>query len=191
MSEPAPQEEPSPSLLELALAFNQIAIASFGGALSAWSRQVLVEDKKWMEDQEFLSASTLCRILPGANQVNLAVFVGSRFRGLIGAAAAVVGLTLIPMILVIALAWFYFQYNQIPAMKSILRGIAPVAIGLTAAMAFKAGKKSVQGIVPILFIVAIFVLSAIWKLQLLVSLAILGPLAVWWAWPRGQKAAES
>lgn len=187
MSEAAPAEapaKPNPTLLELALCFNQIAIASFGGGLSAWSRQVLVEDKKWMEDEEFLSASTLCRVLPGANQVNLAVFVGSRFRGLIGAFCAVVGLTLIPMIIVIALGWFYFTYSQVPALKSILNGIAPVAVALSAAMAFKAGKKCLSGYIPVGFAVAMFVLSALWRVPLLVSLAILGPLAVWWAWPK-------
>lgn len=176
--------KPNPTLLELALCFNQIAIASFGGGLSAWSRQVLVEDKKWMEDEEFLSASTLCRVLPGANQVNLAVFVGSRFRGIPGALASVVGLTLIPMIIVIGLGWFYFTYSQVPALKSILNGIAPVAVALSAAMAFKAGKKCMSGPVPVVFAVAMFVLSAIFRWPLLESLALLGPLAVLWAWPR-------
>jgi len=194
MSDDAPVEAPSkpnPTLLELALCFNQIAIASFGGGLSAWSRQVLVEDKKWMEDEEFLSASTLCRVLPGANQVNLAVFVGSRFRGLIGAIASVIGLTLIPMVIVIALGWFYFTYSQVPALKSILNGIAPVAVALSAAMAFKAGKKCLTGYMPVIFAVAMFVLSALWRMPLLVSLAILGPLAIWWAWPKKKKEAKA
>ena len=65
-----------PTLLDLALTFNHIALASFGGGLSAWSREVLVVEKNWMEDEEFLSAVTMCRILPGAHQVNRAVFVG-------------------------------------------------------------------------------------------------------------------
>ena len=68
----------NPSLLELALTFNHIALASFGGGLSAWSREVIVVEKGWMAE-EFLSAITMCRILPGANQVNLAVFVGAKF----------------------------------------------------------------------------------------------------------------
>ena len=67
----------NPSLLELALTFNHIALASFGGGLSAWSREVIVVEKGWMAEEEFLSAITMCRILPGANQVNLAVFVGA------------------------------------------------------------------------------------------------------------------
>ena len=68
------------SLFELAWTFNHIALASFGGGLSAWSREVLVVEKKWMGEEEFLSAMTMCRILPGANQVNMAVFVGTKMR---------------------------------------------------------------------------------------------------------------
>ena len=42
------------SLFELVLTFNHIALASFGGGLSAWSREVLVVEKGWLGDAEFL-----------------------------------------------------------------------------------------------------------------------------------------
>jgi len=74
------KSDPSPSLWELVLAFNQIALASFGGGLSAWSREIVVVEKKWMHEEEFLSAATMCRILPGANQVNMARHSGCHCR---------------------------------------------------------------------------------------------------------------
>src|SRR5499427_4336491 len=86
-------------LWRIALSFNQIALASFGGGLSAWSRHMVVEQRHWMTDEEFLSAMTVCRVLPGANQVNLAVFVGTKLRGPAGAVAAVVGLTALPALI--------------------------------------------------------------------------------------------
>src|ERR1700746_2063582 len=106
-----------PSLWELIWTFNQIALASFGGGLSAWSREVIVVEKQWMGEEEFLSASTMCRILPGANQVNLAVFIGAKFRGIPGAVAAVFGLTLIPVLIVLVLAIVYFRFHQVPALQ--------------------------------------------------------------------------
>ena len=90
-------ESPEVSIWRIAIAFNQIALASFGGGLSAWSRHMVVEQRRWMTDEEFLSAMTVCRVLPGANQVNLAVFVGARLRGVAGAIAAVTGLPAAPM----------------------------------------------------------------------------------------------
>ena len=85
------------SLFELAWTFNHIALASFGGGLSAWSREVLVVEKEWMGEEEFLCAMTMCRILPGANQVNMAVFVGTKMRGLPGALSALFGLCCMPV----------------------------------------------------------------------------------------------
>src|SRR4029079_7041697 len=99
------------SLFELAWTFNHIALASFGGGLSAWSREVLVVEKEWMGEAEFLSAMTMCRIMPGANQVNMAVFAGSKMRGLPGAAAAVFGLCLGPVWLIMGGGVFYLLFQ--------------------------------------------------------------------------------
>ncbi|MEI6035426.1 MAG: chromate transporter [Verrucomicrobiae bacterium] len=173
-----------PSLASLALTFNHIALASFGGGLSAWSREVIVVEKRWMEDEEFLSAVTMSRILPGANQVNLAVFVGVKFRGVPGAVAAVFGLTFIPVLIVLALAYFYFQFHHIPAVKGILKGAAAAAVALTLSMVFKTGKKCLTGLIPVSLFATIFLMNGIARWPLLACLALLAPLAVAWAWPK-------
>jgi chromate transporter len=179
-----------PSLLELAFTFNKIAIASFGGGLSAWSREVVVVERKWMTEEEFLSALTICRILPGANQVNLAVFVGVKFHGILGAIAATVGLTFVPVLIVLAMGWFYFAYSKVPAMKSVLQGMTAAAVAMTFAMAFKTGKKCLGTPMAIGLFVAMFVLSAIVRIPLWASLAICGPIALWWGWPRERSKAS-
>ncbi len=175
------------SLLELALTFNHIALASFGGGLSAWSREVVVVEKKWMTDEEFLSALTMCRILPGANQVNLAVFVGNKMGGVPGAFAAIFGLTLVPVLIVLALGFGYFTYHHIPALQNILRGAAAAAVALTLSMAIKTGEKCLNGLVPVALFAAIFLLNGVFRMHLLPCLAILAPLGLLWGWPRGGK----
>src|ERR1700733_12602347 len=135
-------EAVKPSLWQLVWTFNQIALASFGGGLSAWSREVIVVEKQWMGEEEFLSASTMCRILPGANQVNLAVFIGAKFRGIPGAIAAAFGLTAIPVLIILALAIVYFQFHQVPSLEKVLHGAAAAAVALTITMAVKTGRKS-------------------------------------------------
>jgi chromate transporter len=172
------------SLLELAWTFNHIALASFGGGLSAWSREVLVVEKQWMGEAEFLSAMTMCRILPGANQVNMAVFAGSKMRGLMGAVAAVVGLCLMPVVLITVAAFFYFRFKEIPAVKGVLHGASAAAVALTLAMVIQTGKKCLTGLMPVLLFAAAFVLNGIVRWPLPVVLAILAPISLYWAWPR-------
>ena len=178
---------PRVSLIELALTFNHIALASFGGGLSAWSREVVVVEKKWMSDAEFLSAMTMCRIMPGANQVNMAVFVGSKMRGLGGVCATLFGLCLMPMVLVLILAFLYFRFKEIPAVKGVLHGASAAAVALTVAMVIKTGKQCLTGLVPVALFGAAFVLNGLVRLPLLETLAILAPLSLIWAWPRKSK----
>ena len=172
------------SLFELVLTFNHIALASFGGGLSAWSREVLVVEKKWMGEEEFLSAMTMCRILPGANQVNMAVFAGTKMRGLPGAVAAVLGLCCVPVLLMLVAGFFYFRFKEVPAVKGVLHGASTAAVALTLAMVIKTGQKCLTGVVPVLLFAASFVLNGLLRWPLLGTLAILAPLSLLWAWPR-------
>jgi chromate transporter len=172
------------SLVELAVTFNHIALASFGGGLSAWSREVLVVEKSWMGEAEFLSAMTMCRILPGANQVNMAVFAGAKMRGLPGAAAALVGLCLMPVVLIMVAGFFYFRFKEIPAVKGVLHGASAAAVALTLAMVIQTGRKCLTGLVPVLLFAAAFGLNGLLRWPLPVVLAILAPISLIWAWPR-------
>src|SRR6202030_3001062 len=69
-----------PSLAQLYFGFAQIALSAFGGALP-WARRILVEDKGWLDPDDFTDTLALCQFLPGPNVINLSIVVGSRFRG--------------------------------------------------------------------------------------------------------------
>src|SRR5258707_5666771 len=176
------------SLLELGWTFNHIAVASFGGGLSAWSREVLVVEKNWMGEAEFLSAMTMCRILPGANQVNMAVFAGAKMRGLPGAAAALFGLCLMPVVLIMVAGFFYFRFKEIPAVKGVLHGASAAAVALTLAMVIQTGRKCLTGLVPALLFLAAFALNGVARWPLPWVPLRVAPLSLLWAWPRERPA---
>ena len=175
---------PRPSLWELARAFNQIALESFGGGMSAWSREVVVLERQWMTDEEFLSASTICRILPGANQVNMAVFVGAKLHGVAGALAAVAGLVLVPALLLLLLAALYVRFRDAAALKQALSGMAAAAAGLTFSVAWQQGRKVVRSAVPVALCGGTLLLSAAMRTPLWLVLLLMGPPGFAWAWRR-------
>ncbi|MBM6596409.1 chromate transporter [Microvirga pudoricolor] len=181
-----PTTEPAarPGLVELALVFNKMTLASFGGGLSAWAQRLIVEDKRWLSDEEFLSAYTLARVMPGANQINFAIYVGNRFQGVPGAVAAVLGLTGIPFCIIVALGYAYVHYHSTPALQDILRGIAAGAIGLTFSMGLKTGEKFFRQPVALVFAALAFAGSIMLRMPLLAVLAILIPPAFLVAWRR-------
>jgi len=126
----------APNLLDLYLAFQRIALHAFGGVLP-WARRELVERRSWLSDEEFTEQLGLCQFLPGPNVGNLAVAVGSRFHGVAGAAAAFLGLYILPVAIVLVLGGVYARYRALPTLSGALDGIAAVAAGLIAAMAIK------------------------------------------------------
>lgn len=178
---------PVPTLSELFLLFNRLTLVSFGGGLTAWARKLIVEDKGWLADTEFLSASALARVLPGANQANFAIYVGHRFRGVPGAAAALLGLTLVPFGIVVGLAWMYFDTGTSPAVQDALHGATAAAVGL----AFAAGLKAAEGFARrptgLAFIALAFAASILLHLPLPAVLVILAPPAFLLAWHSVQR----
>lgn len=174
----------------IAIAFNHIALASFGGGLSAWSRQMVVEQRRWMTDEEFLSAMTLCRVLPGANQVNLAVFVGFRLRGVAGAIAAVTGLLAAPTVIVMGLGALFIAHRHNTSVEAVLRGMTAAAVALSLSMAYRTGRVCLRSPVAWALFAAAFAATAALRVPLLIVLVVLAPPAMWWAWPREQRAIQ-
>jgi chromate transporter len=182
-------EAPKPiaSTWEIAVTFNEISLSSFGGGLSAWSREMVVARKKWMDDPEFLSAMTICRILPGANQVNLAVFVGTKLNGIRGAAAALAGLIAMPTLLLMGIAALYAAFQHSHALQHVLAGFAAAAVAMTLQMVWKTGRTTLTSVVPVLLFALTFVLNGILRWPLWWTLLITAPLGITWAWRRAHK----
>ena len=172
------------SLQALAFAFLKIALSSLGGGLSAWSLRVIVEERRWLTEEEFLAALTLCRILPGPNQVNMAVYVGTRFRGLPGAAAALTGLTLVPLVLALGLGVLYFSYRHTPALSSIMTGLVAAAAGMTLSVGLKLVIGYVRQPMAMALAVLAFTTVAYLRWPLLLVLVALAPVGIVWYRPR-------
>lgn len=119
---------------ELFFTFNRLALQGFGGVLAVAQRE-LVERKGWLTRDEFVEMLSLSQVLPGPNVVNLALMFGDRFFGLRGAAAAVGGMLLVPLFIVLALTAAYSEFSRFAVVSGSLRGMGAVAAGLIIATA--------------------------------------------------------
>ncbi|MBU3615934.1 chromate transporter [Polynucleobacter sp. JS-Polo-80-F4] len=143
---------------QLFIGFSKIGMSGFGGVLP-WARRTIVEKEKWLTSEEFSAILGICQIVPGPNIVNLAVCVGSRFAGARGAVAAVLGLTLGPIAIVLLLAMLYQHYGYLDTIKGLLRGISAVGIGLIASTGFKMLRDEFR--FPIMLLVVAITISAV------------------------------
>lgn len=100
--EPNALQRPA-SPAQLFIAFTLLALQGFGGVL-AIAQRVLCEQRRWLTQQEFLEMLSVGQVLPGPNVCNVALMVGDRFFGLRGALAALAGMMMVPLVLVLSLA---------------------------------------------------------------------------------------
>jgi len=124
-----PVTPPRHSLSELFIAYALISLYGFGGVL-AWSRRMMVEERRWLTPEQFNEAYALCSFLPGPNIVNFSVIFGSRVRGPLGGLVALVGLLGPPMALIIVIGALYAHYGDLPALRRALIGVTAAAAGL-------------------------------------------------------------
>jgi len=184
----SPQDVAPPSLWDLACTFNRISLSSFGGGLSAWSHEVVVRRRGWLTETEFLSAVTLCRLLPGANQVNVAIFVGTRMRGFSGALAAVSGLIAVPFCIIVTLIALTHRQES-PELRHVMAGLVAAGIALTLSMVWQTGRKALHSAVPVGLAVLTTVMSGFLRMPLWLTLLLLAPPAILWAWRRARPEA--
>ncbi|RCS58359.1 chromate transporter [Parvibium lacunae] len=124
------------SIWAVYVTFTWLALQGFGGVLAVVHR-VLVEEKRWLSEQEFVEEWSVAQILPGPNVVNLALVLGRRYFGWRGAAAALAGMLSVPFCLVLILAFLYAQFAQHALVAAALRGMSAVAAGLIIATGLK------------------------------------------------------
>jgi chromate transporter len=190
---PSPASDPQPlrpiqvppSLAELFTAFATISLSGFGGVL-AWSRRVLVEERKWLTAEEFNEAYALCAFLPGGNIINFSVLFGSRIRGPLGAVVAFSGLLGPPLVLVIIIGAIYAHYGDLPVLRRMLTGVASAAAGLMLATVAKMARPLFRDRAVVGPLIAFSTFGAIgvlhWPLPLV--LMVILPVSIGFAWVR-------
>ena len=171
------------ALASLFLAFAKVSLVSVGGGTQAWIRQVTVQDHQWLDEDEFAQALAVCQFLPGPNTLNMATFLGSRFRGWPGAAACVLGLTLLPFLIVLGLGVLYFRTGYVPRLAGAFTGLGAAAAGVAFGTALNMGLK--RGREPRFWVLASFVFVSLafarWSVLAVVPLVLL---AAWLVYRR-------
>jgi chromate transporter len=174
-------DAPPPSRRELFLRFLIVGMQGFGCVLP-FARRMLVEQRRWVSEREFIEVLSLSQFLPGPNIVNVSIIVGSRFRGASGAVAAVLGLMLMPFLIVLALAALYAQFAAIEAVRGATNGVSAAATGLVIATAIKMAQP-LKGVAwQIAMGILTFVAIGLLRVPLLWALAVLAPLSIAIAW---------
>jgi chromate transporter len=170
-------QKPHVPLLDLMGVFFRVGVTSFGGSTAAWLYRELVERRGWLDEDHFLTALTLAQVLPGANPVNLSIYVGSQLRGGIGGAAAALGMIGPPFCIILVLGYLYRQFGSSPTAHAVLGGLAAVGVGMTLSIGLKLARK-VRKPIPLLIASALFVTVGVLHWPMIPVVIVLTPLSI-------------
>ncbi len=118
-------------LLELFFIFIKIGSISFGGGYAMIPfLQYEVVSRGWLTEQEIMDMVGMSQITPGPIATNMATFVGFNEAGILGAVVATIGVTLLPMIMVILVTKYIIKKLPDDIRITTFMGLQPIVIGL-------------------------------------------------------------
>lgn len=112
-------------IIEMFLAFFKIGAFTFGGgyAMIPLIEEEVVNNKKWIEKDEFLDILVVSQSLPGALAVNCSIFLGYKIAGLIGAIMALLAVILPSFFIILLIAAFFMQFRDNYYVNAAFKGI--------------------------------------------------------------------
>jgi len=128
----------------LFLSFLKIGITGFGGGLAVLTqiRNVVVQQRGWLGEHDFIEALALGQTLPGTSAGNAVTYIGFRLRGWRGASVSLSAFVMPSMLMMIALAIFYDSFRALPNTEQLFHGFNAAVVALIAVTAWRMGKQT-------------------------------------------------
>ncbi|AMY69110.1 chromate efflux transporter [Frigidibacter mobilis] len=135
------------ALPEIARTFLKLGLVSFGGPAAhiALMHRVLVDERRWLTEAEFLRALSLCMLLPGPEATQLATWAGWRRGGVAGGAIAGALFVLPGAAVILVLAAGYVAFGQAPAVAALFLGVKAAVVAIVLQALLRVGRRALTG----------------------------------------------
>jgi chromate transporter len=156
----------APSIPELFSTFARIGLLSFGGPAGqiALMHRVLVDEKKWLEEKQYLHALNFCMLLPGPEAMQLATYAGWLLHGVKGGLIAGLLFILPGFAFMLALSAAYVFLGDQTWMAGLLFGLKAAVLALVLEALLRVSKRALKGGFAYLIAGLAFIAIALLKL---------------------------
>ncbi|QHI69390.1 chromate transporter [Tichowtungia aerotolerans] len=125
------------TLLNLYLTFFKIGLFTIGGGLASLPLlQESVVNSGMIRQTEFIDMVAISQSTPGPIGINMATFAGFKLAGIAGGFVATLGIISPSLIIIMIIAAWMKNFASRPAVKGVMSGIRPAALGLIASAAW-------------------------------------------------------
>ena len=140
-----PQTKPAYSLAQLTKYFLRLGTIGFGGpvALIGYMHRDLVENRKWISEEEYKQGLALAQLAPGPLAAQLGIYLGFVHYRVLGATLAGVAFIVPSFIMVVLLGIAYKLYGGLPWMQAVFYGVGAAVIGIIVMSCYKLTIKSI------------------------------------------------
>ncbi len=143
----------------------KIGCLSFGGpaAQIALMHRIIVNEKRWLDEQQYLNALSFCMLLPGPEAMQIATYAGWRLHGVRGGLTAGLLFVMPGALLVLALAALYAAVGDVDLVNTLFLGIKAAVIVIVIEALLRVSRRAlgnpVQWLIAALSFMGIFFLD--------------------------------
>jgi len=124
----------------------RLGVVSFGGPAGqiAIMQKELVDERKWIDHDDFLHALNFCMLLPGPEAQQLATYIGWKLHGYRGGIAAGTLFILPSVLILLLLSYVYVAFGSIPHVDAVLDGFKAVVVAIVIDAVIRLGGRSLK-----------------------------------------------
>ena len=173
-----------PTFAEATKLWFKIGCLGFGGPAGqiALMHRLVVDERKWVGEAQFLHALNFCMLLPGPEAQQLATYIGWLLHGVRGGLAAGILFVLPGFCVILALSAAYAAFGQLSWLMGVFFGLKCAVIALVAEALWRVAKRALKQpmhvIVAVLAFLALFVFRIPFPIVILVA-ALIGLAMAW------------
>jgi chromate transporter len=157
---------PSPDFAELVRVSARIGCLSFGGPAGqiALMHRELVEERRWISEEQYLHALNFCHLLPGPEAQQLAIWIGWKLHGIRGGLAAGLLFVIPGAAIILALSILYGAAAHLAWFAALFLGIKAAVLAIVVQAVLRLAGRSLgtpfrKGAAIVAFL-ALFVFNA-------------------------------
>src|SRR3979490_3387496 len=164
------------SLIRFVGYFLRLGAIGFGGpiALAGHMQQDLVNERGWINREDYVEGLALAQLAPGPLAAQLAIYLGYVRAGILGATAVGLAFVLPSFLMVLALSAAYVRFGGLAWMQGMFYGIGAAVMGIIARSAFKLTKLTLGKDKLLWGIFTILAVSTAWTSHEIIWLFLLG-----------------
>lgn len=165
---------PPITFTELLRAFTRIGLLSFGGPAGqiALMHRELVDERKWVEEEDFLHALNFCHLLPGPEAQQLATWIGWRLHGWRGGLAAGLLFVIPGAAIILALSVLYAIAANLAWVEALFLGVKAAVLAIVVQALLRIAGRALDTVLKRALAVAAFI--GLFLFDLLFPLIVLG-----------------